>query len=148
MYMNKFVAFSLQWTVYLFDDRRRIAHSTNKVRTYRNILLICQNRSNRQALALFRCGCAPIALETGRYQNVNKKKDYVSFVIQVIIEDEFHCFMSCSANNYHNFLMSYFILIQFSLVYPYTNNSYIFNVIRFTVLSNSQIRKPDINLSH
>ena len=93
---------------FTFDDRKRIARSRNKLRTYRNFkdslntsnyVIKCQNRSNRRALALFRCGCAPIALETGRYQNVPYEERLCTICNSGNIEDEFHCFMSCSAYN-------------------------------------------------
>ena len=43
---------------------------------------------------------APIALETGRYQNVPCEERLCIICNSGNIEDEFHCFMSCSAYNY------------------------------------------------
>ena len=81
-----------RWRNLIVDDKRKKAHAQNKLRTYKNFKqsfstskyeIECQNRSNRRALALFRCCCDPIALETGRYRNVPYEESVVFFVILV-----------------------------------------------------------------
>ena len=45
--------------------------------------------SNRSALAKFRCGVAPIRLETGRYERLDVN-DRICPICNIGIEDEMH----------------------------------------------------------
>ena len=51
-------------------------------------------RAHRSALASFRCGTAPIRLETGRYENLPEKRRTCPFCPN-IIESEQHVLISC-----------------------------------------------------
>ena len=64
-----------------------------KTETYvRNIM----NKGNRSALAKFRCGVAPIRIETGRYErNYPAPENRTCYNCHELIEDEFHVLMCC-----------------------------------------------------
>ena len=52
------------------------------------------NKRRRSALAKFRCGCAPIRLETGRYEGLNVE-DRKCLFCDDCIEDEVHVITQC-----------------------------------------------------
>ena len=53
-------------------------------------------KSNRSALARFRCGVAPIRIETGRYErNYPPVEERTCFNCIQLVEDEFHVLMCC-----------------------------------------------------
>ena len=75
----------------------------NKLRTYCKFkqefstelyVEISIERKYRRALALFRSGCAPIRLETGRYEKLSVK-ERVCFVCENVVEDEKHVLTEC-----------------------------------------------------
>ena len=51
-------------------------------------------RSHRSALAKFRCGVAPIRLETGRYEKLPVNERFCPFCLDCI-EDECHVILEC-----------------------------------------------------
>ena len=56
------------------------------------------SRLNRRSLALFRCGVAPIRLETGRYVNL-PVDERVCFNCYDCVEDEMHVLLKCPVYN-------------------------------------------------
>ena len=52
------------------------------------------SRSHRSALAKFRCGVAPIRLETGRYEQLPVGQRLCPFC-QNCVEDEYHVILKC-----------------------------------------------------
>ena len=81
-------------------------HGRNKLRTYKLFksefkpepyVTMIMARSNRSALARFRCGVAPIRIETGRYErNVVPACERTCFNCVNDVEDEFHVLMRCA----------------------------------------------------
>ena len=76
----------------------------NKLRTYKlfkseygseqycKIILPLKHRS---AFAKFRCGVAPLRLETGRYENIPENERLCPYCRQSV-EDEFHVLLNCN----------------------------------------------------
>ena len=52
--------------------------------------------SHRSALAKFRCGVAPIRLETGRYEHLPVEQRKCIFCSSNVIETEMHVLLECS----------------------------------------------------
>ena len=50
---------------------------------------------HRYALAKFRCGVAPLRLETGRYENIPESERLCPYC-RDFVEDEFHVMLNCS----------------------------------------------------
>ena len=93
-----------RWKNSVLNDNRKAPNQRNKLRTYRTFkssilaedyVTTNMKRCHRRALALFRFGCAPIGIETGRYNNI-PLDERVCTICGDGIEDEFHCFMSCT----------------------------------------------------
>ena len=55
------------------------------------------NKSYRSSFAKFRCGVAPIRLETGRYENLPVNARVCPLCTDAIIEDEIHVVLNCPA---------------------------------------------------
>ena len=81
----------------------RMAHSP-KLRTYRQFKQDCKtacylkqvyNKNHRSALAKFRCGVAPIRLETGRYENL-PVEDRMCPTCHSEVETEEHVLIRCA----------------------------------------------------
>ena len=53
------------------------------------------SRSNRSALAMLRCGVAPIRVETGRYEGLNLEDRICPLCDSTEIEDELHFLIKC-----------------------------------------------------
>ena len=86
----------------------------NKLRTYRKFknslttshyLKINMPRSYRSAYAKFRCGVAPIRLETGRYERL-EVNDRLCPLCEEDVEDEIHVLLNCK---YHQDQRDYLI---------------------------------------
>ena len=97
-----------RWKEAIFNDSRKNPNARNKLRTYRTFKInygtakyvtTFMNKCYRRALALFRCGCAPIGIETGRYNNTPLHERVCKLCNTTCVEDEFHCFITCSAYN-------------------------------------------------
>ena len=81
----------------------------NKLRTYKLFkqefavepyVKSIMNKSNRSILAKFRCGVAPIRIETGRYEkNYPPVENRTCYHCIDIVEDEYHVLMSCPVYN-------------------------------------------------
>ena len=54
------------------------------------------SRKNKSAYAKFRCGVAPIKIETGRYEKLNVDDRLCPFCTYNVIEDEVHVLTECS----------------------------------------------------
>lgn len=92
-----------RWAVEVNRNSSRSGTGGNKLRLYRTfkqdfvVEKYCTsifNRSHRGALAKFRSGTAPIALETGRYNGleVSERK---CFNCRNVVEDETHVLLHC-----------------------------------------------------
>ena len=67
----------------------------NKLRTCKLFKEIFETESRyRSAFAKFRCGVAPLRIETGRYENKNVN-ERVCFICHEQIEDEKHVLLNC-----------------------------------------------------
>ena len=76
----------------------------NKLRMYKNFKKVFEQetylnciigRNKKSAYAKFRCGVAPIRIETGRYENLKIEERVCPFCIG-IVEDEVHVLTECS----------------------------------------------------
>jgi hypothetical protein len=91
------------WHEQLAKEEANHGRGRNKLRLYRRYkcllapepyLTSCVKQIHRKALAKFRCGVAPLAIETGRYRQVplmNRK----CFNCSDNVEDELHVLMVC-----------------------------------------------------
>ena len=80
------------------------ANGGNKLRNYRQFkteftvepYVKCStiSRAQRSALAKFRCGVAPLRIETGRYEGVPENERYC-FICKTCVESEEHALMMC-----------------------------------------------------
>ena len=95
-----------QWKDILYADhaRRGQEEGGNKLRTYRRVkhnyatepyVKIIIQRKYRSAYARFRCGVAPIKLETGRYGQNRLPVDQRLCESCGVVEDEYHVLMDC-----------------------------------------------------
>ena len=91
--------------MYIEEWKERIAQCNDgkKLRTYKLFksefhvepyLLVNMPKCHRAAFAKFRCGVAPLAIETGRYLNLHVNQR-VCFNCSTEVEDEQHVFMRC-----------------------------------------------------
>ena len=80
------------------------ARGLNKLRTYRTFkqdfvteqyVFRPMPRSHRSALARFRCGVAPIRIETGRYERLPLEERLCPVCDENSVESEFHVIMQC-----------------------------------------------------
>ena len=98
--------FIAEWSLTVRRESGRTRNGRNKLRTYRlfkseykteaycKLLLPLSHRS---AFAKFRCGVAPIRIETGRYENIDLEHRLCHFCN--VIEDEMHVILDCSHYN-------------------------------------------------
>jgi len=95
--------FKEEWTAGINRVDSKRGNGGNKLRTYRtfkttiapeNYVLHPLPRSHRSALAKFRCGVAPLKLETGRYANL-PISERVCFNCINQVEDESHVLLHC-----------------------------------------------------
>lgn len=98
--------------LYIIDWKQRISRPTgstgntrNKLRTYQlfkeefkteKYLYISMSAKHRSALAKFRCGVAPLRLETGRYENL-AVRDRICPICKHCFETEVHVLTQCPA---------------------------------------------------
>ena len=67
--------------------------------------------SHRAAFAKFRCGVAPIRIETGRFENLDVNQRPCLFCN--VVEDEIHVILDCSAyDDLRNYLLKLFRFFQ------------------------------------
>ncbi|KAK6181789.1 hypothetical protein SNE40_009574 [Patella caerulea] len=94
----------------------KVGQGHNKLRTYRLFKslygpekYVTDNlvSSHRSALAKFRCGVAPLRLETGRYEGI-PFENRLCFYCNDKVENEEHCLLECELYiNFRNVLLSY-----------------------------------------
>lgn len=93
-----FELFKSQWTTQTIESP--------KLRTYISFknnycteayLKKIHNRNYRSCLAQFRCGILPLAIETGRFQNIPLEYRLCIFCHDDVLEDEYHFLLSCTA---------------------------------------------------
>ena len=98
--------FVADWSNNVNSESSRSGNGRNKLRTYRRfkseykVEKYCKlllPYSHRSAFAKFRCGVAPIRIETGRYENlaVSQRLCHVCNTV----EDELHVILKCSLYN-------------------------------------------------
>jgi len=93
----------LAWRDELLRIKAKRGRGLNKLRTYRTFKSLygtelyvkrCLSRGQRSALAQFRCGTAPIRLETGRFENL-PVEDRTCPLCQNGVESETHVLLYC-----------------------------------------------------
>lgn len=98
-----FDKFVNEWHKDLNREQAARGNGRNKLRTYRIFkkeykcepyLKCSMSRQHRSAYAKFRCGVAPLRIETGRYENIHLN-NRVCFNCQTEIEDERHALINC-----------------------------------------------------
>jgi hypothetical protein len=98
--MQSFIA---KWNVNVTSERSRSGVGGNKLRTYRQFKTtfgteeyckIILPRCHRSAFAKFRCGTAPLRIETGRYERLPVNERLCPFCNDKV-ESEFHTVMEC-----------------------------------------------------
>ena len=99
-----FESFEQTWHAKINSDTGR--NGGNKLRTYctfKNeynvepyVANVIMSRKHRSAMAKFRCGVAPIKLETGRYTGTPVNERLCEFCDIGAIEDEFHVIVNCT----------------------------------------------------
>jgi hypothetical protein len=96
-----FDKYKVNWNKRIFSQN--VGH---KLRTYKLLkevfekeMYLSKNISSRyrSAFAKFRCGVAPLRIETGRYENKNVN-ERVCFICHEQIEDEKHVLLDCPLN--------------------------------------------------
>ena len=73
---------------------RKYLHFKNEYNTETYVNMNIMTRQQRSALAKFRCGVAPLKIETGRYQSLNIE-DRTCFNCLTEVEDEIHVLIKC-----------------------------------------------------
>lgn len=106
VYKNEILMFELfkdEWKTKVESDRGIRPNQANKLRTYRKFkseygtehyVKSVMSRSNRSAIAKFRCGVAPIRIETGRFERLPVDQR-LCFQCSECIEDELHVLTEC-----------------------------------------------------
>ena len=91
------------WQLSIDKENSNGGNGRNKLRTYRNIKRFYEPEqycsvnmpiSHRTALAKFRCGVAPLKIETGRYSNQPMEERFCPFCLNVV-ENEVHAILHC-----------------------------------------------------
>ena len=99
--------FILDWNTSINSERGRSNVGGNKLRTYKLFkqsfetepyCKIILPRSHRSAFSRFRCGVAPIRLETGRYERLSVSERVCPFCANVV-ENELHVMLKCPLYN-------------------------------------------------
>ena len=98
--------FELKWFSEINRENAVRGNGRNKLRTYKQFkkdfmteeyVKRVMPRSHRSALAKFRCGTAPIRIETGRYErNRPSAENRTCYICNDGIEDEKHVLLKCS----------------------------------------------------
>jgi hypothetical protein len=94
---------NVKWLQTVSRQTARRGNGQNKLRTYNKFKQVFEvepyvievmSRGRRSALAKFRCGVAPIRLETGRYENLPVDQRLCPFC-ENCVEDECHVVLRC-----------------------------------------------------
>ena len=97
-----------EWRVRVNRNHRRAGSGGNKLRTYRLFKILFQTESyckmilplaHRSDFAKFRCGVAPLQLETGRYEGLPVDERKCPFC-RVYVEDEKHVLLHVQCDKY------------------------------------------------
>ena len=117
--------FTEQWHIRVNSHNSRSGNGGNKLRTYKLFKTTFQMEqycktimptSHRSAFAKFRCGVAPLRLETGRYEGLTVNERVCPFC-RTQIETEIHVITQCKT--YENIRDSLFqkacVIIQISI---------------------------------
>ena len=105
------------WSEDVNRESARYGSGRNKLRTYRlfksdyeaeNYLNCVMPHKHRSAFAKFRCGVAPIRLETGRYERLPVEQR-TCFHCEGLIENEEHILLNCPL--YHDLRANMFLLL-------------------------------------
>ena len=100
-----FSPFISDWDHSVDQEYSRTGKGKNKLRTYASFktslgteayVINTLSRSERSALAKFRCGVAPLRVETGRFEGI-PEKDRLCPLCQSGIENELHVLTTCEA---------------------------------------------------
>ena len=112
MNMVLFEHYEVEWAKSLNREEAIRGNGRNKLRTYRLLkneyssdayVTKTMPRKYRSALAKFRCGVAPLRLETGRYENLDESERLCILCDSNQIESEQHSLLECSMfENYRN----------------------------------------------
>ena len=95
--------FEYEWRQSINNVKDKSGKGRNKLRrycTYKQIFcvekycLLIMPPKHRSALSKFRCGVAPIRIETGRYENLKENERVCPFCN--CIEDEIHVLLYCN----------------------------------------------------
>jgi len=98
--MEKYVS---KWSEIIESECGSTRNGGNKLRTYRlmkteyrteKYVTTILGKRQRASIAKFRCGTAPIRIETGRYEKLDECERLCPFCINVI-EDEYHVLFEC-----------------------------------------------------
>ena len=93
-----------EWSNILHRENGKNGHGRNKLRTYRVLKNVFEtetyvqtilSKAQRSALAKFRCGSAPLRLETGRYEGIPENDRMCPFC-ESDVENEVHCLLYCT----------------------------------------------------
>jgi hypothetical protein len=102
--MVLFELYEQRWWADLNREHAVHGHGRNKLRTYwtfkesfepEKYVKKIMSRVHRRAFALFRCGVAPIGIETGRYRGLPEDQRLCPFCTDGSVEDELHVLLKC-----------------------------------------------------
>ena len=128
--------FFTKWHNDVTRDTAKRGHGRNKLKMYRCIKQIYGTEdyvklsilpSHRSALAKFRCGVAPLRIETGRYEGL-AVQDRTCFYCKDEIETEEHCLLYCGLYNDLRYELFNFLIP----IYP--NFNYLSNDEKLSVI--------------
>ena len=117
-----------QWLQEINRENSKCKKGKNKLRTYNTFkhhftselyVYMVMPRAHRSAYAKFRCGTAPIKLETGRYEGL-AVEDRICPICQKGVEDEQHVLLECSLYDDIRVQLLRDISTVFSNVYAYS----------------------------
>jgi hypothetical protein len=95
--------FKTNWATAVNRETAISGRGRNKLRTYKLLKQdFCTEKyclyilppGHRSALCKFRCGVAPLRIETGRYENLDEN-DRKCIFCKNVVEDEVHAILSC-----------------------------------------------------
>ncbi|MEW8544936.1 MAG: reverse transcriptase family protein, partial [Candidatus Thiodiazotropha sp.] len=98
-----FALFKGEWKRKIESNRGTRPNQSNKLRTYRNFkteyvteryVKVLLSKSERSAMAKFRCGVAPLRIETGRFERLPVEQR-LCFHCSGHVEDELHVLTEC-----------------------------------------------------
>ena len=114
-----FENFKLQWVAQTSQSPKlRTYVSFKNVYSAEVYLKKVLNRNHRSFLAQFRCGILPLAIETGRFQNIPIEYRLCLFCHDNVLEDENHFLLTCTAySDLRAFVIEKILIIEPNYVY-------------------------------